>query len=185
MIKQLFLYLALFTASLSASDYLADSAEIRGAVFNPSSKRFREIYGRTQASYGLEVHNTWGCGWGSWVNFDWLSKKGTSTGCSRSHTRVQIASLSFGGRVFYPFTFRSFIYLGLGAVFSQVYVTNQSRHSAHAFSPGLVIKSGLNTSLCGNYYVDLFADYYFQSKVFKTHVNVDGFRGGIGVGRYF
>lgn len=185
MINRLVLFVILISGSLSAFEVAQNSMEMRISGAIPVSGRYREIYGDIQASYELQVNTFLMQNISSWVNAGWITKKGFSTGCTRTPTRIEIASLSLGGNYFLPIYNNFSFYAGLGVILSQVNVKNHHEGNAKAFSPGAVIKAGLNIDIFEDFYAGLFSDYYWQPGVYKTNVDIGGIRIGLGLGYKF
>lgn len=166
---------------------LKNSIQIRADAFFPSSHRFREIYGSVGPSYEVQASRKINSFIDGWVNFDWFYKSGHGKGC-HTKTHINVANGSFGINFVYQFSKPVGIYLGLGPTFGGVWLKNES-HCGHErvskFAFGGVVKSGFTFSLSKHFFLDLFADYFYERVHFEHHVNIGGFRTGLGLGYKF
>lgn len=181
----IFLAVLLNTCSLPA-DY-DTRLEFRSAAFFPSSKLFRDIYEEVGANYQLQAATkVWECV-EFWSNFDWFSKHGRSVGCHDS-TRVNIANISLGLNFVYPLDCYYSLYIGCGPNVSTVWLKNKSRCERERLTRttlGGIFKTGLYITLTDCLFLDLFVDYLYQPTNFHTHVNIGGFKSGLGIGFIF
>lgn len=185
--KWIGIVLLALSTELSSVEFESTTFEARVSAFVPVSHRFRGIYGNVMPSYGAEVNTFFNGGRALWLNFDWLSKSGSSIGCGGNDTKVKFAVLSLGYKKMIPLPFAQF-YWGLGGVLSEINVKNRRdafREKVSRFSPGLVLKSGFYIPIQRTYFANFFADYYVQPGVFKTSVDVGGLRAGVGAGVQF
>ena len=187
LLKAFFALCVFMISSVTASS----TVEIRGAAFVPVSSKFRDAYQDVGPNYQVEVASQIDCCWPVelWTNFDWYSK-------TRKHecykTRVQIPTVSSGLK--YMFQTLCFcpdlkFYAGLGISFSRVYLKNESccteNDKTSKFSVGGVFKSGVYYEFCENFFLDVFADYFYQPVCFHKHVDVGGLKVGAGIGIRF
>jgi len=165
-------------------DELKNTLQLRVDAFFPSSHRFREIYGTVAPSYEVEASRKLNSFIDGWINFDWFFKHGEAGSC-HSSTKITIANGSFGIKFPYEISKHVKVYLGLGPTFGGVWLQNKS-HCSHEniskFTFGGIAKSGFIFSLNKHVFFDLFADYFYQPVHFEKHVNVGGFRTGVGLG---
>lgn len=178
----------LFLLSLTPqSVFCGSSIEVRTAAFFHTSKRFRNIYGDVGGSYQLEgATNIYNCIDG-WANLDWSIQDGESIGF-RNFTRVNITNLSLGIKIPYSLCERLTVYGGIGPSFSIIWLRNNSHfHHKHAskFAFGGVLKFGIIYCISTNVFLDLFADYLYQPVYFEKHVDIGGFKTGLGAGYKF
>ena len=170
---------------MNSLSLLAESSfELRSAAFFPQNKRFTDIYGDVSPCYEVEISTDAYCCSEGWVNFDWLTKKGHSSGCHEP-TRVDIANLSFGIKYPYQLTDRISAYIGIGPTFYRIWLKNHGhnfREKATRFAVGGILKIGVIYELTNCVFVDLFVDYLYQPVHFKTHVNIGGLKTGLGIG---
>jgi len=163
------------------------SLKFRVAAFWPSSGRFRKIYGRSMASYQIEGAATLLKCYQTWINIDWINKKGHSYRLHYS-TRINITNISFGLSYVYQFKDDFNVYLGLGPSNGYIdihnRVTKQHKHECKS-TWGLVVKSGVIYNINCHIFVEAFLDYLYQPTRFRRNVDVGGLKSGIGVGTNF
>jgi hypothetical protein len=160
--------------------------EFRTAAFVPASHLFRQIYGRARVDYQLQAAFDIRKYLEIWSNLDWFSKSGRSVGC-RYRTTVKIGNFSFGANFIYPFN-RFAFYVGVGPTFGGIWLKNKPPHDHTSTSKavfGGVAKAGIYCTVVDLVYLDLFADYLYQPVHFERHINVGGFKPGIGIGVEF
>jgi outer membrane protein len=164
-----------------------NSIEFRTAAFWHSSGRFREIYGTVGPSFQVEASTSvYNCFQG-WVNFDWFSKHGHSIGLN-DPTRISIANTSLGIKLPYVLSEQLSVYLGLGASFARVELKNHLFNQSEKVSRlvyGGVLKSGFYYYFTDNLFLDTFFDYLYQPNNYQTHVDLGGFKTGLGIGMHF
>jgi hypothetical protein len=163
------------------------SVELRSAAFFHSSKRFRHIYGNVSGSYQLEASSKLHDCFEIWENFDWFSKHGRSIGF-KDPTRVSIANISFGIKCPYQFCEQFTAYIGIGPSISRIWLKNKSRGFHERISKlviGGILKTGIYYFINPYVYVDVFVDYLYQPVHFETHVDIGGFKTGMGIGIKF
>ncbi len=161
--------------------------EIRSAAFFPSSHRFREIYGNVCLSLQLEASaKLYDCADG-WANLDWVSKNGKSDGFNDS-TKVSIANFSFGIKFPYQLCEQFTAYIGIGPSLSRIWLKNKSQcghETVSKWAIGGVLKTGIYYYINNCVFIDVFLDYLYQPVPFETHVNIGGFKTGLGLGVRF
>lgn len=164
-----------------------NSLKIRSAVFIPQSKLFRKIYHTVGPCIELEYAYRFRNHVELWGNFDWFWHHGKSVGLCSS-TKIKIPNFSFGIKS--PFTFKNCheIYLGIGPSFAGIFLSNNSCCGCEKISKeaiGVIIKSGYYYNFNKRIFLDLFADYLYQSVHFQRKVNVGGLKMGAGLGIRF
>jgi hypothetical protein len=160
---------------------------LRGAAFLPTSERFNEIYGRSIGNYQIEVAGTFFSCYRSWMNLDWVYKKGKSDSLGY-FTRVKIGNFSLGLSIPYEISTDLHAYAGIGASFGYIEVQNRFtkiHRNENKFAAGLVVKSGIIYNIHCHYFLDLFIDYLYQPTTFSTNVNIGGLKIGAGIGTRF
>lgn len=163
------------------------SVELRTAAFFPSSGLFRGIYGKVGTCYQAEGSAKWKNCWDLWSNIDWFTKHGESLGF-RQPTRINILNFSLGIKYVYPFSRKCNAYIGLGPNLSVLWLKNNflgHREKVSKRALGGIVKLGIQYFITDCYFLDLFVDYLYQPMHFKNHVNVGGFKTGIGLGTQF
>lgn len=163
--------------------------EIRSGAFFPNTERFRKIYGKATAFYGVEVSRSTDSCLDAWASLDFLTKHGRSDGFS-DPTRVNIANFSFGLKIPYQFRDRWIGYIGVGPSWSAVWVKNRYRshhhHGASQVAFGGILKSGLYYFINDCVFIDLFVDYLYQPISFADKsTEVGGLKTGLGLGYRF
>lgn len=164
-----------------------NNIKIRGSVFIPQSKRFRDIYGKVAGNIELEYVRYIREHISFWVNIDGLVKRGHSIGFCNP-TKIGIANFSFGLDFPWEVGDRSTIYFGFGPSFGDVRITNNSVCCCEKVSKGavgFVIKSGLDVCLSEHTFIELFIDYLFERACFQNKVNVSGLKPGVALGVKF
>lgn len=182
-----FIFLMLVFSKCSLLAEMESHLEIRSAAFLHSSKLFREIYGNTEVSYQLEASTKLYDYVDEWVNFDWFSKHGKSDGLN-DPTRVSIASLSLGIKVPYQFRERLITYIGIGLSLSRIWLKNKGECNHETVSKlaiGGILKTGIYYFISPRVFIDVFVDYLYQPVHFEKHVDIGGFKTGIGLGVKF
>jgi hypothetical protein len=161
------------------------SLEARGAVFLPSSSKYRHIYGSTENTWGGELAIG---DWKScqlWVNGDYLSEGGHSIGM-KCQTHIDIATASFGIKKNWTVLPCIDLYAGLGCCFGHVWLKNRGicvREKVKKNSWGVVVKTGARQFIANNFYIGLFADYSYQPVHFQRTVDVGGWKLGLAIGK--
>lgn len=203
--KQIFTKISFLLILLSACSLQAETTiEVRAAAFFPSTHLFRSLYGNVNPSYSIEGAtslNFGGCdsecdpcnsgGLLAFANFDWFNKNGHSK-CGHDSTRVRIGNFSTGLKYAYAFNRCVEAYLGIGPSVSKIWIHNSyecssSHRNKERWVVGGVVKLGVNYDFNECMYVDLFVDYLYQPVHFNQHHHVDigGFKTGIGLGARF
>lgn len=182
-----FLFFLLYLNLCPLMAEIESSLEIRSAVFFHSSHRFREIYGNVGGSYQLEASTKFNDCFETWVNFDWFSKHGKSEGFEDS-TRVRIANISLGIKFPYQICEQFTAYFGIGPSLSRIWLKNDGQCSHERVSKlaiGGVLKTGVYYFINKCIFIDVFVDYLYQPVHFETHIDIGGFKTGVGVGVKF
>lgn len=161
--------------------------EIRGSAFFPAKEQFRKAYGDVNGTYGVEADIDLPCDNHLWLNFDQFSKHGNAHG-SR-HSQMCLSTFSIGLKRFASLNCWSSAYLGLGVSLSSVYFKHcfdDCRKTDRRGSIGVVAKSGVIVDLWCDFFLDVFADYYYQPVSYRHRTtNVGGLRTGAGIGYRF
>ena len=172
---------------LPAITYACGTFEIRGAAFFPAKEEIRERYGNVNGSYGVEAAID--IPWNSslWINFDQFSKHSKANEAYRS--QMSLSTFSIGLKRSVCLNDWASAYLGLGVTLSSVYFKqcgDDDWTSKRRGSVGGVVKSGLIVDLCYDFFIDVFADYYYQPVRYHHRTsNVGGLRTGAGLGYRF
>lgn len=173
---------------------LADTTiEFRSGAFFPMSDRFRDIYGKVGADYEVELTTTVFCCMEGWANFTWYPKQGhVGHHCGSSH--LNIANFSFGLKKSWAVCDCFCFYGGIGPIFGGVWLENKMRCCSRcdrkkekdsAFAVGGIVKTGILYYFTCNLFLDLFVDYFYEPAFFHHHVDIGGFRTGLGLGVKF
>lgn len=189
------LSLLLFSSvPIVASAY--STIEVRTSAFFPMSHHFREIYDDVGIDYEVEIATTIPCTCIElWANFDWFSEDGHPKGSCNGRTEIEVANLSAGVKASCPICGCLYAYLGIGPTFGWVWVDNKwdccdssrckrNKDKDERFAVGGVLKTGFNYYFTQCFFLDLFADYFYQPVHFH-HDNchdIGGFRLGAGLG---
>lgn len=165
------------------------SLEFRSGAFFHSSDRYKEIYGTVSPSYQVEAATHLGCSLDGFANFDWTSQYGCSEGLNNK-TKISIANFSFGVKYPYQFCERFTVYGGVGPSISRIMIDNHDNNRRHndrslKTAVGCILKSGLVYDADCNVFLEVFADYLFQSAKYNFRVNLGGFKVGAGIGYRF
>ena len=167
-----------------ASDW---SLKARVAAFVPTNSTFQRIYGYCKPSYEVELSKVIYNQFELFGNINYYSIKGKSVGFHDS-TRINNVNFSFGAKYNYYFTCKDQFYVGIGAAIADVWIKNHTNYSGRRASKGVfggVLKLGVNHYFTDHFFVDLFADYYYQPVKFESSVDVGGLRAGLGLGYRF
>lgn len=163
------------------------NVEIRSAAFFHSSKRFRDVYGDVGCSYQLEASALLNNCWNGWVNFDWFSDHRKLKKCHAS-TDVSIFNTSVGLKYTHQFCKRYVAYVGIGPSFSRIWLKNKC-HCEHEkiskFVIGGLLKTGIYYFFTCDLFLDLFFDYLYQPVHIDRHIDIGGFKTGVGIGKQF
>lgn len=161
--------------------------EVRGSAFFPAKEQIRDRYGDVNGSYGIEAAFDLPYNNNLWIGFDQFSKHGHSNGWK--HSQFSLSTFSLGLKRSFCLNNWSSVYLGLGATLASVYFKDSEDRnwcSKRKGSVGGVAKSGLIIDLCNDFFIDVFADYYYQPVRFHHRTtNVGGLRTGAGIGYRF
>ncbi|MBA3957428.1 MAG: outer membrane beta-barrel protein [Parachlamydiaceae bacterium] len=176
------LVMLLAVNSVSALDW---GAELRAGYYYPESSRLRRIYHSGGPEAELEVTYKYSDQALVWGNLGYFSRHGRSLEMHEK-TYIRIVPFSVGFKYLFCWSECAHPYLGLGGSYTWLHVKNDSdfvqRHiSKRGF--GFVVKSGIYVSL-GDFFADLFLDYYYQKIALHHHHTLDlgGLRSGVGLG---
>lgn len=186
LLRTFFLFLLLTKVNPILANFNSN-VEVRSAAFFHSSERFKEIYGNVGASYQLEASTKLYDCFEGWANFDWFSKHGKSDRLN-DPTNVSIANISLGMKFPYQFCEKFTAYIGIGPSLSRIWLKNKShcRHeTVSKWAIGGVLKTGIYYFISKRIFIDVFVDYLYQPVHFETHVDMGGFKTGVGLGVKF
>lgn len=173
--------------SLTGYSYAETSVKVRAAAFLPASSLFREIYGKGMTSYQLEAVTDYNDCYDLWANVDLLNRNGKSNRL-RYFTNIKVTSLSAGLSIPYTFCNDWKAYVGLGLSIAHAHIHNRytsERRNENKYSPGLVVKSGLQYDFGCSLFAELFLDYQYQPTKFRRWVDLGGLKTGLGLGYKF
>ena len=167
--------------------------EARAACYNFKSNIMREIYGGERWEPQIQLQKSLGCLPADfWLNVGYFRKRGGSLGLDQ-FTRIRIQPVSFGLNGVVPLNYWMKINLGIGAHYAHVNIFDDSpfvdRHTRKS-SWGCILKSSVIYDVTNCVYFSVFADYLFQrfknhgfeNGVYKTNINIDGWKFGAGIG---
>jgi opacity protein-like surface antigen len=180
----LFFSLFLFIGNLSAEAAYEIDVQARASAFFPSEGLFGKIYGTSMGCYAFEASTPCWESFESWMNLDWVSKKGQSTPL-HSHTRISLVNFSLGIKYPYQISEDFKAYGGIGPSFGSVFVKNRMRDyrkKTSRFAMGGVLKTGIRYEINCDVFLDLFFDYLYQR---CFHKDIGGCKLGLGVGYRF
>jgi hypothetical protein len=188
MIKKKFTYILSFLLLIgSLYAELDTTVEVRYAEFFPSSKKFKKIYGNSNPDYQIQASTRSYGPLEIWTNFDWFTKKKHKDFGYK--TKIEIMDASIGVQYVYKNWPAFDLYAGIGPVFGKIHLKNKTCCMDETFSKtsfGAVGKAGIRYLVYQELFIDLFFDYLYQYvRIDHQHINVGGFKGGIGVGTKF
>lgn len=190
----LFFTLLLLPLKLLATDCIPDcecetdwTLEVRGAYYQPCSKKFTKVYSRHLLDYQVEAAkriHPFGEIWGS---VSWASKQSHlwefdsySSHKFKERTKIFILPISLGGKIIYPILPCVDLYVGAGVCYSFLRIKNSCKDEYsgsyyshfHCHSPfkkettkgnwGAIFKLGFQIAMSDSTFLDFFADYYSQ-----------------------
>lgn len=172
------------------------SLQLRGAAFIPLKQQLRDIYGsglptiELEGSYSVLKNNSSSCDQLLlWANVGWTFKTGSTIGHGY-YTRLNLIPISLG--VEYQFYLgKGFdFYLGLGPAYSFLRIKNDDFVDKHYFKKnqfGFKTKTGLRYTFFTNFFMDIFADYYYTQfgKMRDSIQSIDNHFSGFIVGGGF
>lgn len=184
--------LLIWIFSLGALQAFDSTAEVRAGYFYPTSDLLRKIYSQGGAEEEIEISGLFYEQWQAWGNVGYFGKNGRSLGL-RERTEIRLIPLSLGIKYVLLPSACIHPYLGLGASYTFFHVRNHSdyvKRSVSRGNMGFVVKSGFNIDLACHYFLDLFADYYYQyinlhSNNERHSIDIGGFKVGAGIGYRF
>jgi opacity protein-like surface antigen len=157
--------------------------EVRGAYYQPSSKKTRSVYSSSLLDYQVTLAKRVLDFLEVWGEFDWAVKKGHGhpyfsydENC-RSDTKLSLTPISLGLKLIYPIFCRVDVYAGAGVSYSFLHIRNRSHVSysclgfcsdplkkdMHKNGWGGLFKVGFQVALSEKAFLDFFADYYLQT----------------------
>lgn len=196
--------LTVFILSCSFVYGMESTIEVRVGAFFPTSKRFRDCYKDVGATYEIEYSFSCDpCCYAWWGNLGYFHDKafvstndcssvlGVCSACTfvRPTSTIDIANLSLG--IKFPYYFSECVvgYFGIGPVIGNVWLKNKDslgdteRTSKVAY--GGVAKLGVDYYITQCVFLDFFVDYLYETVDFGDHVNIGGFKTGVGLGFRF
>jgi hypothetical protein len=188
------LFIFLFSSSLSAWEWgLLDlEAEARVAYYHPFSKKVRSNYGEGWAEYQFEISKGIDQYWRIWTGVGGFSRKGHSHGLNDRST-LQLIPVSLGIKYIYPLYSDMNFYVGGAACYSFLHIKHHSHHTHtnhNQGSWGALVQTGTTYFFKDCYYMNVFADYFFQDFHFsksgqKFRLDMNGYKIGVGLGLSF
>jgi len=179
------LYFFIIGANIIGAENI--SIEFRVGHFRPNSHLFRNIYHQGGIEYEGELNYEYVPGNSVWFNANSFERKGLTP--EEQETKIKLHPLSGGIKQFIPFASWINLYLGAGSCCTFMHVKGKSLfldERDHKHSWGFVGKTGIMVLLSKNFFIDLFADYYYTEITFDDQKrNLGGLRAGVGVGLLF
>lgn len=146
------------------------SVAFRAAAYIPLSSQHRDLYGTALPSIQLEtaytvLHNCWhGCDkLDVWLNGGWVWNDGETIDWGY-YTRLYLFPIAAGIKYSLNITKNLDFYLGIGPAYTFVYVKNYDGFKTDHISDsqfGFMTKTGIAYTFFTNFYLDVFADYFF------------------------
>lgn len=187
--------------------------EISGAYFRPSSEKVRHVYSGW-TDYQVQVSKRVDRFLGVWGNVNWMSKQQSYRDSRfknvKNHVKMFALPLSVGCQWIYPILPYTEIFIGIGGCYSILNAYNHCtdykrhglksspfRHHEHKTTFGGIAKCGVQYALCNDFFVHAYVDYIYQKfhlssrrlilgrHQFSNHLDLSGFKYGLGVGVYF
>lgn len=174
------------------------SVNVRAAYLHPTSSQVRKIYGNGWADYQLELATNILPNWQVWGGVSGFGKKGHSIGLE-DRTHLRLIPVSLGLKYLFNCGQDLDFYVGGGLCYSFLNIKDKSpvfdEHiSKRAF--GFVLQSGVYYYFYECFFVNLFADYYFQrfhlghnnsesSYTEWNDLDMSAFKAGLGIGIQF
>ena len=188
--KKSILALLLFIMSIGFNAEAVTKIQARVGALYPWSGSFKETYGSLNPDYQIEVSTSLNKCLDVWSNFDWFNKSKSIGGTFSYSTKIQIATVSTGLSYIFPCYLlpAANFYLGAGVSLQSIYLMNKTRLKKESWEDvtvGGVIKSGLTYFFCQSIFLDIFADYTYQSVKVGKRCQVGGIKFGLGVGTFF
>lgn len=195
-----FLAILLLPFAARATDCIPDcecetdwTLAVRGAFYQPSSKKLREVFSSTLLDYQVIVAKRVHPFCEIWAEMDWAVKRGRGETHGydyygydygfRDRTRLSLLPISLGAKFIYPVLPFVDVYAGAGVCYSFLRIKNTCREDyydwGYSRSPfkkeiykygfGGLFKLGFQVALCESVFLDFFADYYLQKFDFSRH----------------
>ncbi len=161
--------------------------EVRGAYYQPSSKRFSRVFTKHLLDYQVEAAKRIFPFGEIWAGVSWASKRAHTQygseydsygfGEFRNRPKIFILPVSLGGKFIYPIMPRVDVYAGAGVCYSFLKIKNHFKHYDsyaegsfhHSFKKviykqnwGAIFKLGFQIAMSESTFLDFFADYYSQ-----------------------
>lgn len=172
------------------------SLELRGAAFIPLKKQLRDIYGSGLPTIELEgAYSVLKDFWLScdqlllWGNVGWTFKTGETIGHGY-YTRLNLIPISLGIE-YQIYLGKGFdFYFGIGPTYSFLRIENYDfvdRHHIRKSQFGLTTKTGFRYTFFTNYFIDVFADYFYTQfgKMHDSIQSIDNHFSGFIIGGGF
>jgi hypothetical protein len=172
------------------------SLQLRGAAFIPLKQQLRDIYGSGLPT--IELEGSWSFlkdAWLScdqltlWGNVGWTFKTGETIG-SEYYTRLNLIPISIGLEYQINLGKGFDFYFGAGPTYSFLRIENYDfvdRHHIKKNQFGFTTKTGLRYTFFTNYFIDIFADYYYTEfgKMHDSIQSIDNHFSGFIIGGGF
>lgn len=169
--------------------------QARGGFFYPAELRVRKLYHHGGGEFEVEGSKYFYDNFSVWLNLNYFPRHGHSLGFHNS-TTVKIFPISIGLKYAFRICHCTYLYLGAGASYTWVQTNDHSRfvrQDLTGYGWGGVGKSGIFFNLGSCWFLDLFADYYYNKVSIHEHLsgllrhspNVGGLRSGFGIGVFF
>ncbi len=156
------------------------SIEVRSTAFFPLSSKFQRVYGDILPSTQLELNKTFFCKCCKiWFNVDEFYWSRQRKGCGR--TDINILTFSIGPKYVHSFCDCFELYAGIGLGVACGRIHNHHASKEYDTSAGLIVKLGVDYFLNESFFLDIFCDYNYQPS-FRNHIDIGGFKTGIGIG---
>lgn len=136
--------------------------QVRGAAFIPLKEDLRDIYGSGIPT--LEFEGSYSLLKDKWMQCDQLLLWGNVgwTSGSGHHTKMNLVPISIGLEYQLHFARYFDFYLGVGPTFSFLRIDNhRGSHDFNRNQFGLTTKTGFRATFPTNFFIDVFADYYY------------------------
>lgn len=174
--------LVLFLVMSSFVESMEYYAEIRGAAFFPTNSRFRNIYGDVHPVGEVEVGASFCNCYQFFLNINEFYDHASLKNCGK--TELNTITFSLGPKYTFCLNRCLDFYVGIGLSVAYSYLNNQHASKKYNTSFGGVLKTGTYLHITENIFLDFFVDYNYQP-AFHNHIDIGGFRSGIGIGTYF
>jgi len=171
---------------LFANVQASTTFEVRGSGLFPTKSRFQKIYGKPLPCFELQASTDFIGTLSLWANYNRLKKEKPIPDCCDASVRLSTISLGLNHN--YSLNKSLTLYAGIGLSYANILLKNKFSEIVHRSKKnvlGGVIKSGCLINLQEVYFLDLFADYYYQPLAFAKKTDCGGVRVGAGFGVNF